>query len=116
VVKILSWMITLPLGLIIIVFSIANRTPVEVSIWPLPFTADIPLYIISLIALVSGVVWGGVSAWLAAGHIRKRSRENLRRAEHAEQDLKQAQARLVQLEQAEKDRTRSALPVSVDAA
>lgn len=115
-VKILSWMITLPLGLIIIVFSIANRAPVEVSIWPLPFTAEIPLYIISLIALVAGVVWGGISAWLAAGYIRKRARDNLRRAEHAEQDLKQTQARLNQLEQAEKDRTRTTLPVSADAA
>lgn len=109
-------MITLPLGLGIIVFSIANRDSVEVNTWPLPFVAEIPLYILVLIALVAGVVWGGLSAWLAAGVLRRRNRENLRRAESAEQEAKHLQARLSQLEKSEADRKRSTLPVSVDAA
>jgi len=114
--KILSWMITLPLALGIIVFSIANRDSVEVNTWPLPFVAEIPLYILVLVALVAGVVWGGFSAWMAAGVLRRRSRENLRRAELAEQEAKHLKVRLSQIEKAESERNRSTLPVSVDAA
>ena len=59
-------------GLIIIVaFAIANRTPVDVSLAPLPVGVELPVYGVFLLGLVIGGLLGASVVWLGAfGHRR----------------------------------------------
>ena len=44
--KRISWMVTVPVTLVAIVFAIANRAPTEINLWPLPWRATLPLYLV----------------------------------------------------------------------
>jgi uncharacterized integral membrane protein len=58
-------------GLIAIVaFAVANRGPIAISFWPLPFDAAVPVYVVLLAGIVIGVVLGGIATWLS-GHRRR---------------------------------------------
>lgn len=97
--KILSWFVTIPLALVIIVFSLVNRGPVAVDFWPLPVIIDIPLFALVLVILAIGVLWGGVGAWLAAGRARTRSRDASRRADAADTDIRHLEERNSRLQE-----------------
>ena len=92
--KVLSWVVIAPLAVFLIVFSVSNRTAITLDVWPLPYTAEIPVFAIVLVCLAAGIVWGGVAAWLAAGTARQCAREATRRAEIAERDVRQLGERI----------------------
>jgi len=97
--KSVMWAVAVCFGLFIIMFSLANRVQIEVDIWPLPLTQQIPLYQLLLACLGFGVLWGGFAAWLSAGTVRKKARAAIRRAEAAEKDARHHEERNEQLEQ-----------------
>jgi uncharacterized integral membrane protein len=70
----LSWIITIPFTLIVVVFAINNRDPVMVSLWPLPWIAELPLYLVVLGSLLVGFLVGAAIAWLSAGRRRHEAR------------------------------------------
>jgi uncharacterized integral membrane protein len=86
-VRILSWIITIPVALVAISFALSNRQEVTLGLWPLPFELTVPLYIVCLLGLVLGFVAGGLIAWASQGRNRSRSRRETRRAERLEQEL-----------------------------
>ena len=49
--KALFWVIATPLVIIATSFAASNRNTVEVSVWPLPFIWDAPVYVVALGAL-----------------------------------------------------------------
>jgi uncharacterized integral membrane protein len=61
--------------LLITLFAIANRAPVDVSFWPTPLSADVPLYGVFLIGLMLGVI---VTALIAAVDLLRLRLENRR--------------------------------------
>jgi uncharacterized integral membrane protein len=65
-------------GLVLILFAIANRMAVTISLWPLPVTIDAPLYAVVLLALGLGVLIGGFVVGLRS-FSRKREAARLRR-------------------------------------
>lgn len=71
--------------LILVVFAVANKDAVTVSIDPLPFEIELPLYLlvfaVFFIGLVFGVVIGRLNAWSAAR--RKTEAEKQRQARQA---------------------------------
>lgn len=81
--KHLSWIILFPLAVVLIVFSVTNRDAIAIDLWPLPFRIDVPLFAVVFTALLAGVVWGGVSAWLNGAKFRKLARQKAREAEIA---------------------------------
>ena len=81
-------MISVPLALVIVVFSLTNRHAVTVDFWPFPLTLDIPLFVVILATLIVGVLWGGLAAWRAARQVRRRAREMSRRAEATEMEIR----------------------------
>ncbi|HEY0832997.1 MAG TPA: LapA family protein [Azospirillum sp.] len=89
----LTWIITLPIALAAVLFAISNREAVTLSLWPLPFTVEAPVYLATLIALLVGFVAGGIITWLGQGRNRRRARTQGDRAYHLERELKEAQAR-----------------------
>ena len=42
--RLLSWIILLPVALAVAAFSAVNRVPVALDLWPLPFTPERPVY------------------------------------------------------------------------
>jgi uncharacterized integral membrane protein len=77
--NIVAVIILVPLAAAIAVFAVANRAPVLVSFDPLAaqppmFSATTPLFVVLLVALIAGVVIGGVAAWLRQAKWRGRAR------------------------------------------
>jgi uncharacterized integral membrane protein len=94
--KFLTAMVLIPLGLIFVVFAVANRHLVTVSFDP--FGAGdsafdlppVPLFVIIITALILGVVAGGTATWFRQRHWRRAARQH-------EADARQARAQLAEL-------------------
>ncbi|WP_363351099.1 LapA family protein [Methylocystis echinoides] len=81
---ILRIIIFVPLALLILFFSMANRAPVKIGLDPFspPDTGasiEAPMFIVVLAAMAIGVLAGGVSSWL--GHLPVRRAAKVARAE-----------------------------------
>ena len=79
--KFLNAVILIPLGLIFIVFAVANRHLVTVSFDPfnssdpsLGFT--LPLFVVIVAVAMLGVVAGGAATWLRQRHWRRAARQH----------------------------------------
>lgn len=95
----LSWIITAPLLVVAVVFSVANRGRVAIDLWPLPITLEPPLYLVALAAIFAGFLIGGTVVWIAAGRRRRRARELRYRNEELERELAYLRRRLERAEQ-----------------
>jgi lipopolysaccharide assembly protein A len=89
--KLLYWLIALPIGLIVIVFSVSNRDGVLVSFSPLPYEMSIPLFLLVFIVFVVGVLVGGLLGWMGGHGARRRARERKHRIAELETALRQAE-------------------------
>jgi len=118
-VKHLSWIILFPLAVLLIVFSVTNREAVSVDLWPFPVLIDVPLFAIVFAALLAGVLWGGISAWLNGGKSRRIARLKTREAEISASENSRLKDRIASMEAdaraTDSDNTRG-LPPPTDAA
>lgn len=78
--RIVNWSIGLPVALIGIVFAVANRQWITVSLDPLRRDAprvaiDMPLWVLFFCGIFVGLLIGWAAAWLAQGKWRKATRE-----------------------------------------
>lgn len=79
-------LVLVPVALIVVLFSVANRAPVRVSLDPISRDApalalDLPLFAVILAAIAVGILIGGFASWLAQGKHRKAARVNRREAD-----------------------------------
>ena len=79
-------LVLVPVALIVVLFSVANRAPVRVSLDPISRDApalalDLPLFAVILAAIAVGILIGGSASWLAQGKHRKAARVNRREAD-----------------------------------
>lgn len=72
--RLVYWLIAAPLLVAVPLFAISNLDNVKLSIWPLPFEVELPVFVIALIGLAVGFIAGGVVAWFSAGRARTRAR------------------------------------------
>ena len=84
--RFLQWAAFLLVALIIVVFMIGNRQPVEVDLWPLPFTKPAPLFAVIIACVLVGFLIGALSAWLSGASARRKARDlgrlNAEKAQH----------------------------------
>ncbi len=86
--KRLTWILTLPLIIVTVVFSVANRETITLDLWPFELSSPpVPLSAALLASLVCGIVIGGLAAWLSAGGTRQRARQARRRADELEREV-----------------------------
>jgi hypothetical protein len=96
--KVLGWIILAPIATIALLFALANRTWVTVSIDPFSqaapaYAIEMPLFLVMFVALIVGVLIGGVAVWVGrlrwqiAAHRAEREASRLR-AEKAETELR----------------------------
>lgn len=78
--RFLSLLILVPIAVVVVFFSVANRDSVTVSLDPfhggtpaLSFSA--PLFVLLFAALALGLLIGGVAAWVRQGRWRKTARK-----------------------------------------
>ncbi len=91
--KHLSWLVTLPVTLVVVVFAVSNRTPVEIDLFPLPWHPVLPAYLLVLASLFFGFLIGGAAAWIAGARHRRRVRRLAVEADLLSRELAEARRR-----------------------
>jgi uncharacterized integral membrane protein len=86
-VKRFSWILTLPLIAVAVIFAIANRELITLDLWPFEFSLRLPLFVILLACVSIGLVVGGVATWLSAAPLRRRARRARRQVAELEREL-----------------------------
>ena len=84
--KRLSWILTIPVMIVAVVFAIANRAAATLNLWPLGITVEAPLFVLVLGSVLFGLIVGGMIAWMSAGRARRRARAAEFRANNAERE------------------------------
>lgn len=72
----LRLLVFLPLGLLILLFSMANREAVKISLDPFSegdaeLTFQTPMFLVVLVSMALGVLAGGLSSWLSHLPVRR---------------------------------------------
>jgi uncharacterized integral membrane protein len=93
--KFFTALVLIPLGLIFVVFAVANRHPVTVSFDPFnssdPSVAvTLPLFFVIIAVAIVGVVAGSSATWFRQRHWRRAARQH-------EADARQARSQLADL-------------------
>lgn len=100
--KFLWWIGTIPAGLAVIVLAVANRHSVAISLDPLPYRFDLPVYVVAFVTLAIGFAAGAACTWLSGRKSRRLASTRRRKVARLERDL----ARLRDGEDPREDRTR----------
>ena len=95
--KFLTALIVIPLGLLLVVFAVANRHFVTVSFDPFvssdpSFSITLPLFLLLILVAALGVVAGGLAVWFGQRHWRRASRRHEADARAARAELAGLQA------------------------
>ena len=96
--RILSFLILVPLAILLVVFCVSNRGPVTVSLDPLgtmqQFTYSMPLFILMIGAVIVGLILGGTGTWLTQAHYRRKAWKRRNEIERLKRDADDARERL----------------------
>ncbi len=99
VVKIVSWIAMVAVGLLVILFAISNRTLVTLDLWPLPLPEiTVPHYLPVLASSLAGFVGGAIVAWFSAGKIRRKARTERKKVSGLEKNLDKLKQQIEDLE------------------
>ncbi len=79
-------------ALIIVLFAVSNREPVDLTFWPLPYQISLGLYAVILWAVFIGVLVGMIVSWIMGSARRRELREIRRRVRDLEESLNQKQS------------------------
>ncbi|EKE76936.1 LapA family protein [Oceanibaculum indicum] len=85
--RILTALITLPFLLLAVLFAVSNREAVEITLWPLPYAATLPLFVTILAMLFLGFLIGAGFMWIEVLRTRRQIRILRRVADQQEQEL-----------------------------
>src|SRR6266851_4504233 len=93
--KFFTALVLIPLGLVFIVFAVANRHLVTLSFDPFNSTdpsvaVTMPLFVVIIAVAIAGVVAGGSATWFRQRHWRRAARQH-------EADARQARTQLADL-------------------
>ncbi|MCY0149556.1 DUF1049 domain-containing protein [Hoeflea sp. G2-23] len=100
--RIIALVIFVPLAIVLIMLSVANRTAVTLALNPfqpedqvLSLTA--PFFVFLFVALIVGMILGSLATWFKQGKHRKQARVNANEAVkwHTEADREKAKAKQI---------------------
>jgi hypothetical protein len=74
---------------------VSNREGVALGLWPLPFVAETPLYLLALAGLLLGFLAGEAHAWIGRRRLKRELRRRAREIESLRRELAATQAQLV---------------------
>jgi uncharacterized integral membrane protein len=93
-VKLVHWLVTLPLAVVLVVFAVSNLTLVSLGFWPFAELGTEPLGVVVLAAMLLGFLAGELVAWINGGSWRREARRRARRIQALERELLATQAQL----------------------
>jgi|GEM_PF-2822874 len=70
----MRWLFFLPLAGVVALFTLSNREPVSLQLWPFEPALQLPLGIAMLLAAAGGFLLGALIVWLSGLPARSRSR------------------------------------------
>lgn len=88
--RLIRWIVAAPIAIVVIALAVANRGSVPVSLDPLPFVVEVPLFAIFFGALLLGFVAGAAFVWVAGHKWRVLARNRGNRVDFLERELKRA--------------------------
>jgi uncharacterized integral membrane protein len=97
-VRILSWIATAPIVILVVWFAVSNLDPITLRLWPFPFDLTIPISLLTLIQLFIGFLLGAIVTWIGDRHRRRENRLLARRNAELEQSVAAAQKQAGDLE------------------
>jgi uncharacterized integral membrane protein len=103
--RFLTLFVLVPIAIVVIVLSVANRGTVTFSLDPIGagttgWAANGPLYVFLFAALAVGVIIGGVAAWVRQGRWRAMARAERANAERLRREVEQLRSRVETLQRA----------------
>jgi uncharacterized integral membrane protein len=95
--KFFTALVVIPLGLIFIVFAVANRHFVTVSFDPFNSTdpsisVTLPLFVVIIAVAILGVIAGGFGTWFRQRHWRRAARQHEANAHQARAEAENLRA------------------------
>ncbi len=96
--RVIRFLIALPLTLVVLAFSVANRQEVTIDLWPLERSETLPLYLLVLAAILIGFILGALGMWMRDGRVREKARRYHFKADSLERELAQSKQRQAQAE------------------
>jgi membrane protein implicated in regulation of membrane protease activity len=95
--RVLTWLVWLPLALVVIALGVANRHSVALGWNPFEPLApadaiQLPVFAVLLIVFAGGAVVGGFIVWNTQRRFRRRAREEHRRAEKLDGEVERMKA------------------------
>ncbi|MBR0898453.1 LapA family protein [Bradyrhizobium tropiciagri] len=99
--KFFTAVVVIPLGLIFVIFAVANRHWVTVSFDPFnsvtpTIAVTLPLFVVIIASAILGVIAGGIATWFRQGRWRRAARQH-------EADARQVRTELADLRAAARD-------------
>ena len=85
--KKLSWIITIPVTVVCVIFAIANQESVALDLWPLDMTYSLPIFLLVLGCLFVGFLIGATVMWVSAGTLRDKARRSYYKAADLEREV-----------------------------
>ncbi|RIY00764.1 DUF1049 domain-containing protein [Aureimonas flava] len=111
--KILTLLVLGPLAILLVVFCVANRAPVPVSLDPIgtipQFVYQVPLFVLLTGAVILGLLLGGLGTWVTQRHYRARAARRGNEVENLRHEVEVSHERLRRLRE-EQARAASAGP------
>jgi uncharacterized integral membrane protein len=82
-----AWIVTLPIIAIITVFAVMNRQDVALNLWPLPWDFAMPVFLLTLLLILFGFVFGVLVMWFSGAKLRRQHRQTRRELDAAKMEL-----------------------------
>jgi uncharacterized integral membrane protein len=117
--RFLTLFVLVPIAIVVIVLSVANRGAVSFSLDPIGagstgWTVTAPLYVFLFAALALGVLIGGIAAWIRQGRWRQAARTERATAERLRAEVAELRGRVETLQRAATDISPRALAAPGD--
>jgi putative membrane protein len=96
--RILSWIVTAPIVVVVILFAVSNLDQVTLRLRPFPFEMTMPIWAFTLVELFVGFILGAIVTWIGDRRRRRDARTAVRRAGELEQALGLAKQQAADLE------------------
>ncbi len=84
------WIVGAAVALAIAVFVLANRSDIEISLFPYPGVLVVPVFLVVLAAFAAGALFGGLFIWTRGAPARHLSSRRRRQVKALERDLASA--------------------------
>jgi uncharacterized integral membrane protein len=93
-VRAVYWAGVIIVAAVVALFAASNRATVSLGLWPLPFVAEAPLYLVVVVSLLFGVAIGAAAVWIRGARRRRELRDCRRQNAALARELAATQSQL----------------------